>query len=127
MRNGLSVPFVEDFEQRTPDQLLGCVAELPRAEVVDREHRAFFVQREVHGWVVLIQCPVSLFAVAQRFLSSSALGDVVLHPDNADEMTLLIAHGRDGELVPKEGSVLLVVPYDRLAPAALLQRRPKLR
>src|SRR5215216_4668042 len=126
MRNGLSVPFVEDIEQRTPYQLLGCVAELLGAEVVDREHRTFFVQREVHGWVVLVQCPVSLFTVAQRSLSSSALGDVVLYPDEAEEVPLLVAHGGDGELVPKEGAVLLVVPQDRLAPAALLQRRPKL-
>src|SRR5215204_6798812 len=42
--------------------------------------------------------------VLQRFLGPFALGNVVLHPDKANEVTLLIAHGGDGEFVP-EGRV----------------------
>src|SRR5215210_6129661 len=42
-RYTLSVLFVEDVEHRTPDQLLGRIAELSGSEAVDREHRAFLV------------------------------------------------------------------------------------
>src|SRR5215203_801231 len=57
--------------------------------------------------------------VLQRFFGAFALGNVVLHPDKANEVTLLIAHGGDGEFVPEEGAVLLVVAQGHLAVAPL--------